>query len=59
MSDNRYDKLKKKYDTLLEENEYLREKIRKSEFQHNPATSLRLSPIQNTQQKQKDRGICN
>ena len=33
MSDDKYDKLKKKYDALLETNEYLKAKIRKLESQ--------------------------
>lgn len=54
MTDDRYNNLKKKYDELLEENEYLRAKIRKLESQQNPTSNLKSSPVQSTQSKQKD-----
>ncbi len=53
MNDDRYDNLKKKYDALVEENEYLRAKIRKLESQQNFAHSLKVSLTQNTQHKQR------
>ena len=54
MVDDRYNSLKKKYDELLEENEYLRTKIRKLESQPNPTISLKTSPSQSTQSKQQN-----
>lgn len=54
MVDDRYNSLKKKYDELLEENEYLRTKIRKLESQPNPIISLKISPSQSTQSKQQN-----
>jgi len=54
MVDDSYNSLKKKYDELLEENEYLRAKIRKLEFQANPTSSLKTNPIQSTQSKQEN-----
>ena len=53
MVDDKYNSLKKKYDELLEENEYLKAKIRKLEFQPNPTNSLKTTPIQGTQSKQQ------
>ncbi len=54
MSGDRYNNLKKKYDELLGENEYLRAKIRKLESKQNSPTSLKVNPVQNTQAKQRD-----
>ncbi len=54
MSDDKYNNLKKKFDKLLAENEYLRAKIRKLEFQQNSTTSFKECPTQNKQQKQRD-----
>jgi len=48
MSDNRYDKLEKKYNALLEENEYLRAKIRKLESKQDS-----IIPIQKPALSQK------
>jgi len=48
MSDNRYDKLEKKYNALLEENEYLRAKIRKLESKQDS-----IFPIQKPALSQK------
>ena len=54
MSDDRYDKLKKRYDALLEENEYLKAKIRKLESQQYLISIChKISPIQNTLFQQK------
>jgi len=52
MNDDKYDNLKKKYDSLVGENKYLREKIRKFESQQNYTPSLKECPNQSTQQKQ-------
>jgi hypothetical protein len=55
MNDDRYDKLKNKYDALLEENEYLKAKIRKLESQQNLiSTCHEISPIQDTLFQQKN-----
>lgn len=55
MSDDRYDKLKKKYDALLEENEYLKAKIRKLESQQDSISICHeISPIQDTLFQQKN-----
>jgi len=45
MNDDKYDNPKKKYDSLVEENKYLREKIRKLESQQNyTCPSEKLDP---------------
>ena len=55
MSDDRYDKLKKKYNALLEENKYLKAKIRKLESQQDLiSTCHKISPIQDTLFQQKN-----
>ncbi|ACN13503.1 putative DNA helicase (D10 protein) [Desulforapulum autotrophicum HRM2] len=54
MTDDRYNSLKKKYDELLEENEYLRAKIRKLESHPNPASYIKTSPVQSTQSEQQN-----
>ncbi len=54
MSDDRYDNLKRKYDELQKENEYLREKIQKLESKQKVTTSLKVKSVQNTQLKQKE-----
>jgi len=49
MSDDRYDKLKKRYDALLEENEYLKAKIRKLESQQDLISICHeTNPMQDT-----------
>ena len=54
MNDDRYNNLKKKYDALLEENEYLKAKIRKLESQQNLISICHeISPIQDTLFQQK------
>jgi hypothetical protein len=42
MTDDRYNNLKKKYDELLEETEYLKAKIRTLESQQNSALKIGL-----------------
>ncbi len=54
MTDDRYNSLKNKYDELLKENEYLREKIRKLESHLNPTSSIKTGPVQSTQSKQQN-----
>ncbi len=54
MSDDRYNNLKKKYNALVEENEYLKVKIRELESQQNTTSSLYVSPVENTQSKQRE-----
>jgi hypothetical protein len=54
MNNYRYNNLKKKYDVLLEENEYLKAKIRKLESQQDLISICHeISPIQDTLFQQK------
>ncbi len=56
MSDNRYDKLVKEYNALLEENEYLRAKIRKLESKQDSIISIQKPALSQKSLFQKAEG---